>query len=84
MVYYAMLYPYLSYGINSKVLMMVYYAMLYPYLSYGVLLWGSCYKTYLYEIEVLQKKVIRAITNRSYNMLTLMIFSKYITYSQTK
>ncbi len=32
------------------------YDILYPYLSYGILLWGSSYKTYLTEIEVMQKK----------------------------
>ncbi len=55
--------------LNLKVFIL-YNAILYPYLSYGIVLLGSSYKTYLKGIEVLQKKVVRPITNIAYNANT--------------
>ncbi len=62
--------------LNSKVLIMLYYTILYPCLSYGTLLWESSYKTHLKEIEFMQKKAIRAITNSAYNANTNVIFKE--------
>ncbi len=62
--------------LNSTVLMMIYYAMLYPYLAYGILLWGSSYKTYLHEIDVMQRGPLGQLLIEL-TMPTLMIFSKY-------
>ena len=51
-----------------------YYAFVYPYLSYNVCVWGSTFKTHLNPIIILQKKIIRLITNSPYLAHTRPLF----------
>ena len=53
-----------------------YYAFVYPYLSYNVCVWGSTYSSHIQRIIILQKKVIRIITNSSYTAHTRPLFSQ--------
>ena len=59
-----------------KVLVQLYYSLVYPYLTYCVNIWGSTYDTHLKPIEILQKKILRLITNSSYYAHTTPIFQE--------
>ena len=47
-------------------LICLYYSLFYPYLLYGNVLWGGTFDVHLNNIEILQKRVIRIITDSSY------------------
>ncbi len=50
------------------------YDIIFLPLIWNSTVWGSSYKTYLKEIEVMQKKAVRAITNNAYNANTNVLF----------
>ena len=54
----------------------LYYSLVHPHLNYGCLLWGNTYKTHIHQLEVLQRKAIRAITNSKYNTSSSQLFKK--------
>ena len=54
----------------------LYHSLVQAHLSYGCLLWGNTYKTHIKQIEVLQRKAIRAITKCNYNATTSPLFKK--------
>ena len=60
--------------IPQKVLIQLYYSLVYPYLSYCVNIWGSTYDAHVKPIEILQKKIVRLITNSSYYAHTTPLF----------
>ena len=53
-----------------------YYAFVYPYLSYNVCVWGSTYPTHLVPLIILQKRIVRLMTNSSYLSHTRPLFSE--------
>ena len=63
--------------VTEKTLFMLYYALVYPYLYYGNIIWGSTYQTNLYRLKILQKRIIRIITNSRYDAHTSRLFSQY-------
>ncbi len=40
---------------------------MYPHIIYGITLWGNTYNVHLNKIIILQKKIVRVITNSEYN-----------------
>ena len=54
----------------------LYHSLVQAHLIYGCLLWGNTYKTRIKQIEVLQRKAIRAITKCNYNATTSPLFRK--------
>ena len=40
----------------------MYYSFVYPYFNYCIHVWGSCYKTNLNKVILLQKKAVRIIS----------------------
>ena len=50
--------------------------MILPDLNYCIILWGSCASYLFQKVFVLQKKVVRIITNSSYNAHTDTLFVK--------
>ena len=56
----------IRYLVPYKVLLSLYYSLIYPYLIYCLLVWGGTFKTHLADILILQKKVVRIITNSNY------------------
>ena len=40
----------------------MYYSFVYPYFNYCIHVWGSCYKTHLNKVIILQKKAVRIIS----------------------
>ena len=55
------------YNIRKKltlpVLRIIYFSFVYPALTYGNIVWGSCGSTLLNSLYVIQKKIIRLMTN---------------------
>ena len=56
------------------VLKTLYYALFYSKITYGIVIWGSCFKSYLYPLIIIQKKMIRLITNSDWMAHTMPIF----------
>lgn len=52
----------------------LYYSLVYPYLIYCNIVWGGTYNTYLNQLAVLQKRVIRIITGEEYRAHTSLLF----------
>lgn len=48
---------------DKNILMTLYHTMIQPYLFYCHLIWGTTYKTYLDQLEKLQKRAVRTICN---------------------
>ena len=63
--------------ISNKSLFMLYYALVYPYLYYGNIIWGSTYRTNLYRLKILQKRIVRIITKSNFDAHTLPLFSQH-------
>jgi len=54
----------------------LYFAIVYPHLSYCVTIWGGACPTILSPLIVLQKKIVRIITNSSYLAHTTPLFHR--------
>ena len=52
--------------VPDHILLKLYYSLIYPYLIYCNIVWGNTNATYLNKILLLQKKIVRLITNSSY------------------
>ena len=52
----------------------LYYALIYPYIMYCILVWGKTYDSHLNRLILLQKKIVRIITNSAYDAHTLPLF----------
>ena len=59
-----------------NVLKCLYYTMVYPYLIYCIESWGASYVTNLSPLIILQKRVIRIITNNGKLAHTTPLFKK--------
>ena len=84
----------LLYNVRTKLLKdnlkLVYNAIKYPLLIYCNVVWGSCCKTYLCNLNIIQKKLDRIMSFRNrfehttplfsnyYNMLTIENINKYM------
>ena len=64
------------YFISQTSLLQLYYSLVYPYLYYGNVVWGSTYKTRLKRLLILQKRIIRIITNSPFDAHTTPLFKK--------
>ena len=58
----------------QNVLLILYYSLLYPYLYYGIESWGTCCKSVLDPLYIVQKKVVRIISNIGYYDTTKFCF----------
>ena len=56
---------------------MLYYSLIYPYFYYGNIIWRSTYHTNLYRLRILQKRIVRIITNSNYDAHTLPLIYQY-------
>jgi hypothetical protein len=57
-------------------LKMLYYALVYPMLTYGIILWGSAYNVHINKLVIMQKKIVRSISNVDINTHTEPLFVK--------
>ena len=62
--------------VSTQMLLKVYYSIIYTFFIYGVLIWGNTYKTNLYPLIILQKKVVRIITFSDFLAYTLPLFKE--------
>ena len=60
--------------IPPSILCNLYYAFIYPHLNYGILAWGSTYISLLDPIKILQKRIIRIITDSPFLAHTSPLF----------
>lgn len=63
-----------QYILNKNELYILYSSLITPYLTYGVEIWGNTYKSRTTPVFLLQKKVIRLITQSPYNTPTNPLF----------
>ena len=51
-----------------------YYSFFYPYLAYCIAIWGGTYQTYLKNLIIQQKRIVRLITNSNFRQPTTKLF----------
>ena len=52
---------------HQRVQLSLYFSLVHSYLNYGTCVWGNAAENYLNKIRILQKKVIRIISNAEFN-----------------
>ncbi|XP_077995944.1 uncharacterized protein LOC144449300 [Glandiceps talaboti] len=62
--------------VPCSTLLMLYNTFVLPHISYGLEVWGSSCKTYLKEILLAQKRIVRVITGSKCNAHTAPLFKK--------
>ena len=62
--------------LTKSVLLDLYYAFCFPYFSFGNIVWASNYKTNIYPLVVLQKKLVRIINFMKPTEHTALIFKQ--------
>ena len=55
---------------------MLYNSFILPHITYGLEVWGSAYHSYLREILLIQKKIVRIITSSKYDAHSPPLFKK--------
>lgn len=60
--------------LDSKTLTLLYNALIQPYLAYCITIWGHTYQTYISRIHLLQKKLVRIISNSDFRAPTINLF----------
>ena len=66
----------LRYLFPSFTLLLLYFSFLQPHLLYGHLLWGSTFPSYLTNLQRLQNKALRIISNSSYKASITPVYHK--------
>ncbi|XP_049271998.1 uncharacterized protein LOC125758632 [Rhipicephalus sanguineus] len=61
----------------TKTKLTLYYAFFYSHISYCLLVWGNTTLSNILKLQTLQKKILRAIVNGSYDSPTKHIFLQY-------
>ena len=56
----------LKFYVPKSVLLKLYYSLVYPYLIYCILIWGAAADVHLNKVFVIQKRIIRYLTNSTY------------------
>ena len=65
----------ISHLLPQHILKNLYSTLIYPYLTYCNLIWTATYPSHLVKLQILQKKVVRIITNSAYNTHTKSLFT---------
>ena len=60
--------------LDGNSLKLLYLALVQPYISYCIIVWGHSYSSYMKPLQVLQKKIIRILSNVEYNAHTSNLF----------
>ena len=64
----------LKFYVPKNILLNLYYSLVYPYLIYCILVWGYAANVHLDKIFILQKRIVRYITNSAYLSHTNCLF----------
>jgi Reverse transcriptase (RNA-dependent DNA polymerase) len=59
-----------------NILTTLYHTLIYPYLNYCCIVWGSAYSNTLNDIEILQNRAVRIITNSPYRSSACPLFKQ--------
>lgn len=62
--------------LQRKHLLILYYSLVYPYITYGITLWGNAHATHLSNLIVMQKKLVRIMTNSAFLAHTEPLFKR--------
>ena len=62
--------------LSKKSKISLYYTLIYPYLTYCNTTWSSTYKTNLKRIFLLQKRIVRILTNSEFRAHTAPLFNE--------
>lgn len=62
--------------LHKEILCNLYYTFAYPYFTYCNIVWGNTFKTYLSQVEKLQKRIIRIITCSPYRAYTYPLYKE--------
>ena len=54
-----------SHCMPHNVLKIIFYALFYSQLTYGILLWGNTFETYLLSVNILYKKCLRLLFEKT-------------------
>lgn len=54
----------------------LYEALIQPHIEYGITIWGGTYETHVNKLSLMQKRIIRNITNSKYNEHTDPLFKR--------
>ena len=65
-----------KYMLDTKILTNLYYSFIYPYITYCNIVWGRAPKIYLSKIHVLQKRLVRIISQVGFRDHTQPLFKK--------
>ena len=63
-------------ALNKSTLLNLYNVFVYPHLSYCTMVWGSTYQTTLNKVIIIQKKIIRIISNAPFLHPTKDLFQQ--------
>ena len=66
----------LKLSVPENVLVNLYYSLVYPYLIYCNAIWGGTHDVHIEKLFLLQKKIIRVVTNKPYLAHTTPLFHK--------
>ena len=66
----------LRHCVPRRVHLNLYYTMVYPYLLYGNIVWGGTSVQHIRSLQLLQKKIVRIITNSGYLEHTSPLFKQ--------
>jgi len=66
----------LKFSLPKDSLRVLYFSLLHSHLSYGILAWGNAKNTVLRKTELIQKRALRTIHNKSYNSHTDPLFKQ--------
>ena len=66
----------IKHTVPKSVLVMLYKTLIEPYLTYALTVWGDSNAKTINRLNILQKRVIRLITNSKYNAHTEPLFKK--------
>ena len=64
------------YLVPENLMLILYYSLVYPYLLYAISIWGGTYPTHLQPLIIIQKRVIRLITNQNFLAHSSPLFLK--------
>ena len=64
----------LSNYVPFSILKQIYYTLIYPYITYCNIVWGGTYDSHLYPLNILQKRAVRIINNKTIMFPTNNLF----------
>ena len=66
----------IKYKVNKGTLLTLYYTFVYPYLIYGNIIWGNAAQSHLSKLLILQKRIVRIISQVGFTEHTLNLFTE--------